>query len=86
MSHVIGGIVGMAGLLVFLGDYAYKVDSLPLAVIIVVVLGMAIYDFVNSVKQGSAAGGIGANDKGPETAKSRDPGTMREMDSESRDS
>lgn len=85
MSHVIGGIVGLAGLLVFLGEYAYHVDSLPLAVIIVVVLGMAIYDFVNSVKQGSAAGGIGTNDKGPKTAKSRDPGTMREMDMEKKE-
>ena len=50
MENKITGIIALAMLLVFLGNYLIKIASLPLGAIIVAVLIMPIYDFVQSLR------------------------------------
>ena len=49
MENKITGIISLAMLLVFLGNYLIKIASLPLGIIIIAVLAMPIYDFVKSL-------------------------------------
>lgn len=50
MTNVITGLVAVALIVVFLGDYAIKINSLPLWGIIVAVLAMVVYDFWTSTR------------------------------------
>ncbi len=51
MTNLITGLVAMAIVIVFLGNYAVKINSIPLWIIIVSILAMVVTDFVQSVRQ-----------------------------------
>lgn len=82
MINLITGIVAMVGVVVFLGNYAYKIDSGPLTIFIVVVLLAPIYDFYRAFKsQQRQDEGLDSGDDGEsETVKAREPGVMKETD------
>ena len=50
-SNVITGGLGILMALIFLGYYATDIAAVPLIVIIVAVLGMAVFDYWQSVRQ-----------------------------------
>jgi len=50
MVNMVSGIVSIAGLVVFLGYYALRINSLPLWLIIIAVVVMAAYDFYRGVR------------------------------------
>ena len=50
MMNLVTGLIGITLVVVFLGNYAVKLASIPLWIIIVAVLTMAIADFVQSLK------------------------------------
>lgn len=52
MINLITGIIGLAALLLFLGYYLVHLSFVPLALVIVGVLGMAVGDLVLSMKEG----------------------------------
>ncbi len=56
MANLIGGVIGLLGIVVFLGFYAIKIRSTPLWVIIVVILALAVFDFVQSVRKDRGGG------------------------------
>jgi len=53
MTNLLTGLLAMLMLLVFLGDYAVRIGSVPLWIIIVGVLMLALYDFLQSVRGGN---------------------------------
>lgn len=60
MTNRITGCIATALVVVFLGTYAVKINSLPLWVIIVAVLAMQVGDVVHSIyreRQDRATGG-----------------------------
>ena len=48
--NLVTGLIGITLVVVFLGNYAVKLASIPLWIIIVAVLTMAIADFVQSLR------------------------------------
>jgi uncharacterized membrane protein len=50
MIKLITGLIGLATLLVFLGYYVFSLTFVPLTAVIIGVLGMAIGDFVLSLR------------------------------------
>ncbi len=50
MINLITGLIGMAGLMIFLGYYLVALSFVPLALVIIGVLAMAIGDFVSSLR------------------------------------
>jgi hypothetical protein len=52
MINLITGLIGLAALLVFLGYYLVSLSFVPLAFVIIGVLGMAIGDVVQSLMKG----------------------------------
>ena len=55
--NVITGIVGIVLLVVFLGILVWWIKALPLTVIVVGVLLLMVYDFVQTVRHGENDGG-----------------------------
>lgn len=51
MINIITGVIGLAGLVIFLGFYVTALTFVPLTLIIIGVLGMAIGDFVLSLRK-----------------------------------
>ncbi|MBI4610065.1 MAG: hypothetical protein HY726_13770 [Candidatus Rokubacteria bacterium] len=51
------GIVGVAMLVVFLGFLVWWIKELPLTIIVVAVILMAVYDFVQTLRYGNSGGG-----------------------------
>ncbi len=51
MGNRIGALIAALIILAFLGFYAIKIASVPLAIIIVVVLALFFVDFVKSVRK-----------------------------------
>ena len=51
MDNKLTGIVAIVMLTIFLGNYLIKIGSLPLGIVIVLVLALAIYDYVLSVRE-----------------------------------
>ena len=49
MTNIITGLVAMVLLVLFLGNYALTLNALPLWIIIVLILGLAIADYVKSL-------------------------------------
>jgi uncharacterized membrane protein YebE (DUF533 family) len=43
--NIIANIIGALGAITYVGFFAYKVDKLPLTVIVVVCLGLMVYSF-----------------------------------------
>lgn len=59
MINLITGIIGLAALLLFLGYYLVHLSFVPLALVIVGVLGMAVGDVVLSMTKGENDGSAG---------------------------
>ena len=53
---LITGLIGIAMLATFLGIMVWWVKALPLIIIVVVVLALLIYDFVQEVRAASRSG------------------------------
>ncbi len=53
MGNFIAGLVGVTGVIVFLGYYAISLNSAPLWVIIVAILFMVSTDYYQSVRKGN---------------------------------
>lgn len=56
MANLIGGVIGLLGIVAFLGFYALKIRSVPLWVIIVVILVLAAVDVFQSVRKDGGGG------------------------------
>lgn len=52
MVTLISGVIAAVMVAVFLGYYALRIESIPLWLIIIGVLGMVIADFVRTLRQG----------------------------------
>ncbi len=52
MANLIAGLIAVLLIIVFLGNYAVTLNSVPLWVIIVVVLMMILIDYVGSLRKG----------------------------------
>lgn len=48
---LIAGIIGMAVMIAFLGIYIVTIKALPMIIIMVVVIGLMIWDFVKTIRQ-----------------------------------
>lgn len=48
---LVAGLVGMAMLIVFLGILIVWIKSVPLTIIMVGVIGLMIWDFINTMRQ-----------------------------------
>lgn len=53
MMTLVTGIIGIAGVLTFLGIMVWWVPAPPLIVIVVGVMSLLIYDFVQTVRFGN---------------------------------
>lgn len=51
MFTLISGVMALVMVVVFLGYYALRIESIPLWIIIIGVLGMVIADFVRTWRQ-----------------------------------
>lgn len=49
MTNFITGIIGVAGVMVFLGILLWWIKAVPLIIICVVVMALLVYDFVKSL-------------------------------------
>lgn len=58
MTNIITGIIGIAGMLVFLGILLWWIKAIPLIIICAIVMALLIYDFWQSVRptNGNGAG------------------------------
>jgi hypothetical protein len=54
---LVTGIVGIAMLLAFLGTLVWWIKALPLTIIVVAVVLMLLYDFVQTLRSGDGAPG-----------------------------
>ena len=52
MANLIAGLIAVLLIIVFLGNYAVTLNSVPLWVIIVAVLMMILIDYVGSLRKG----------------------------------
>ena len=50
MVNIIANIVGALAAIVFVGFFAYKVDKLPLIIIVVFVLCLMVYSFYDDMR------------------------------------
>jgi hypothetical protein len=57
MMTLVTGVIGIATLLAFLGVLVWWIRALPLAIIVVAVVAMVLYDFVQTVRHGDTGGG-----------------------------
>jgi hypothetical protein len=55
MTNIVTGLIGIAGLVAFLGILLWWIKAVPLIIICVVVMALLIYDFYQS---------LSANDNG----------------------
>jgi hypothetical protein len=56
MTNLITGIIGIVGVITFLGILLWWIKAVPLIIICVVVMALLIYDFVQSLRQTSGNG------------------------------
>jgi cell division protein FtsW (lipid II flippase) len=52
MVNIITGLIAIVLIIAFLGNYAIKVGSIALSIIIVITLALVYYDFVQSLRNG----------------------------------
>jgi hypothetical protein len=50
MTNLITGVIGIAGVLVFLGILLWWIKALPLIIICVIVMAMLIWDFYGTLR------------------------------------
>ncbi len=53
MDNLIAGLIGVTGVVVFLGYYARSLNSAPLSIIIVAILFMVCTDVFQSLRKGN---------------------------------
>jgi hypothetical protein len=53
MMNLVTGILGFALLIGFLGFMVVWIKSVPLTVIVLVTVGLALWDFLSSLRQGN---------------------------------
>ena len=56
MTNFITGIIGIAGLLAFLGILLWWIKAVPLIIICAFVMGLLIYDFWQELRQTNGKG------------------------------
>jgi hypothetical protein len=56
MMYLITGLIGIAGLVAFLGIMLWWIKALPLIIIVVFVLAIMLYDFVTSLRADNGGG------------------------------
>lgn len=54
MINLISYIIGSLGAIVFVGFFAYKVDQLPLTIIVVGSLALMVYSFYDDMRSDAA--------------------------------
>jgi hypothetical protein len=57
IAHLIAGIIGIGMLATFLGIMLWWVKALPLIIIVVLVMALLIYDFVQTLRFGESGPG-----------------------------
>jgi hypothetical protein len=57
MMTLVTGIIGIALLVAFLGIMVWWIRALPMIIIVVAVVAMLLYDFVQTLRSGDAGGG-----------------------------
>jgi hypothetical protein len=57
MTNFIAGIIGIAGVLAFLGILLWWTKALPLIVVVTVVMLLLLVDFVQSQRAGNGSSG-----------------------------
>jgi hypothetical protein len=57
MTNLITGIIGIAGVLTFLGILLWWIKAVPLIIICIVVMALLIWDFVQGLRTGSGGRG-----------------------------
>ena len=57
MTNFITGVIGIAGVLAFLGLLLWWIKALPLIIICAVVMALLIWDFWQSLREGDSAAG-----------------------------
>jgi hypothetical protein len=57
MMTLVTGVVGIAMLVVFLGFLVWWIKALPFAIIVVVVVLLLVYDFVQTLRHGESGAG-----------------------------
>ncbi len=57
MDNIIAGVIGVAMIVVFLGFYVIKLNSIPLWIIIVGIIAMILYEFYESIVKGEGQNG-----------------------------
>ncbi len=57
MTNLVTGMIGVAGVITFLGILLWWIKAVPLIIICVLVMALLIWDFVQSVRQENANGG-----------------------------
>jgi hypothetical protein len=57
MMTLVTGLIGIAMVCTFLGIMAWWIKELPITIIIVVVMLMLLYDFVQTMRHGDTLGG-----------------------------
>jgi hypothetical protein len=60
ITNIVAGIIGIATLTIFLGIMVWWIKALPLTIIVVVVILMLLYDFVQTLRHGENYGDDGA--------------------------
>ena len=56
MTNFITGIIGIAGVMTFLGIMLWWVTAPPLIVIVVFVMLLLVYDFITTLRSGNGNG------------------------------
>ncbi len=56
MTNFITGIIGIAGVLAFLGLLLWWIKAVPLIIICVIVMALLIYDFYRSLRSANGNG------------------------------
>jgi hypothetical protein len=56
MTNLITGIIGIAGVVAFLGLLLWWIKAVPLIIICVIVMALLIYDFVQSLRSTNGGG------------------------------
>ncbi len=57
MDNIIAGVIGVAMIVVFLGFYVIKLNSIPLWIIIIGIIAMILYEFYESIAKGEGQNG-----------------------------
>lgn len=57
MMTLVTGLIGIAMVVVFLGFMVWWLKELPLTIIVLIAVGLLLYDFVQTLRYGENGGG-----------------------------